>query len=374
MIALHSDSYTALMTGSSNFTSAGMGVGSYRNAEANLLNIVDLSNSEGRQLDSLWPEMDRVMNPDSAEWLGPHSELEEEESSVIYWLPSGFLSATYRAGDKRQIILSLDAARLPDVWQVYSCGPTQRELLSASQWQQLGSLSLVEIAWSEAQPPHRLLVKWASEEAFWPINVEDTKALPPPAELEKMTADDMLMILAAADPSAAFRAWAKQQQPAWDFDADLDSATPIDLDPLRSYDLQVTFLHRVRRRARVLAQVRQRLERPVYGRQALDWRLRGLLGMRPLADRLVREVVNADGSVAESLLTLSDFLIVLREVKYQPAVGALTADEFNEEYRSFLAGMAADMWQQLLPQRERVSADLFSFWERVVTKCGGLSD
>jgi hypothetical protein len=96
--------------------------------------------------------------------------------------------------------------------------------------------------------------------------------------------------------------------------------------------------------------------------------------MRPLADRLVREVVNADGSVAESLLTLADFLIVLREVKYQAAVGALTADEFNEEYRSFLAGMAADMWQQLLPQRERVSADLFSFWERVVTKCGGLSD
>lgn len=374
MIALQSDSYTALMTGSSNFTSAGMGVGSYRNAEANLLNIVDRKNSESRQLDSFWPEMGRVMNPESAEWLGPHAEFEEEERSVAHFLPSGFLSATYRAGVRRCIILSLDAERLPGEWQVYACGPTERELLSASQWQQLGDLSLIEIAWNEAQPPHRLLVKWASEEAFWPINVEDTKALPPPAELEKMTADDMLMILAAADPSAAFRAWAKQQQPVKDFDADLDSATPMDLDPLRSYDLQATFLHRVRRRARVLARVREKLERPVYGRQALDWRLRGLLGMQTLADRLLREVVNADGSVAESLLTLVDFLIVLREVKYQPAVGALTAAEFNEEYHSFLGGMANHMWKQLLPERERVSSDLFDFWERVVTECGGLSD
>jgi len=375
MIALQSNSYSALMIGSSNFTCAGMGVGPYRNAEANLLSVVDYSlNKESRQLDSLWPDMDRVSDPESAEWMGPHPEFEEEERAVAPLLPSGFLSATYRAGDQRQIMLTLDPEGLPEQWVVYACGPAERELLSATEWQDGDSASSVELAWADAQPPFRLLVRWSDDEAFWPINVEDIKTLPPPPELEKMTADDMLMILAAADPSAAFRAWAKQQQPTRDFDSDLDSATPTDLNPLRQYDLQTTFLHRVRRRARVLAQVRERLQQPVYGRQALDWRLRGLVGVQSLADRLVREVVNADGSVAEALLTLADFLIVLREVQYQPANGALTAAEFNKDYQSFLATTASDMWSRLLPHRVRVSADLFGFWERVVIKCGGHSN
>lgn len=377
MLALRNNSYSALMIGSSNFTCAGMGVGPYRNAEANLLNIVDFDrslNNEAKQLEALWPDMDIVIDPDSAEWLGPQPELEEEERSVTHLLPSGFLSATYRAGDKRQIILSFNTERLPEEWQIYACAPTERELLSTTEWYEYGSPSMIELSWKEVQPPHRLLVKWSGEEAFWTINVEDAKALPAPAQLENMTADDMLMILAAVDPSAAFRAWAKHQQSGLDFDPDLDSATPIDLDPLRSYDLQTTFLHRVRRRARVLAEIRRKLEQPVYGRQALDWRLRGLLGVQPLADRLVREVVNADSFVGEGLLTLADFLILLREVDYSPANGSLSAGEFNQEYKSFLAAMASDLWVQLLPHQEKVAPDLFGFWKRVVETCGGQSN
>jgi hypothetical protein len=214
-------------------------------------------------------------------------------------------------------------------------------------------------------------VRWAEEEAFLSLNVEDSQALPPPAELENMTAEDMLLIIAAADPSAAFRAWAKEQQPPEDFDADLDSATPIDLDPLRRYDLQATFLHRVRRRARILAQLRANLERPVYGRLALEWRLRGLLGVEPLAERLVREVVTADGPIDEGVLTLADFLIVLREVKYQPAGGSLSESEFKKEYRPFLGSLARKLRSLIEPQRHQISEDLIRFWERVLEECHG---
>ena len=163
-----------------------------------------------------------------------------------------------------------------------------------------------------------------------------------PAQLEDMSADDMLWILAAADPSAAFRAWAKRQQPSDLFDTDLDSATPIDLDPLRRYDLQATFLHRIRRRARILAQLRSNLQRPVWGRQALEWRLRGLVGVEPLADRLVRELAGADGAADEALLTLADFLIVLREVDYQPSDGRLPKAEFERIFRPFLSELGGE--------------------------------
>src|SRR5205823_4636777 len=160
--------------------------------------------------------------------------------------------------------------------------------------------------------------------------------LPPPSKLEQMSAEEMLWILASADPSAAFRLWAKEHQPSDSFDPDIDSATPIDLDPLRRYDLQATFLHRIRRRARILAQLRSNLQRPVWGKQALEWKLKGLIGIDALADRLLREFGNANGTADEALLTLADFLIILREVDYQPSDGYLPKIEFERVFRPFL--------------------------------------
>jgi len=202
-----------------------------------------------------------------------------------------------------------------------------------------------------------------------PLNVEDSRDLPPPTQLENMSADDMLWILAATDPSAAFRAWASRRQQSDLFDTDLDSATPIDLDPLRRYDLQATFLHRIRRRARVLAQLRSNLQRPVWGWQALEWRLRGMIGVEPLADRLVRELESAGAAADEALLTLADFLIMLCEVDYQPVGGSLTKEEFEDVFRSFLRELADKLEGQVDTLCNSTSEDLIHFWERVLKRC-----
>ena len=371
MLALRAQEYSALMIGSSNFTGAGMGVGQHRNAEANLLTIVDRVDygRHAGQLEAVWPDMKPVADPASAEWLGAQTDNEEQEQAKAPPLPAGFLSATYRAGDERRIVLRFDPVHLPEDWRVHACGHSEQEVLSASAWHARGCPPLIELAWTAVMPPEKLLVHWADYEAFLPINVEDGRALPPPAQLEHMSADDMLLILAAADPSAAFRAWARRQQPSQLFDTDLDSATPIDLDPLRRYHLEATFLHRIRRRARILAQLRANLQRPVWGRQALDWRLRGLIGVEPLADRLVGEFVRADGPVDEALLTLADFLIVLREVDYQPSDGALPKAEFEKVFRPFLRELADRLGRQIGPYRGRMSDDLMRFWERVVEQC-----
>jgi hypothetical protein len=277
--------------------------------------------------------------------------------------------ATYRAGDTRQIILRLDRDHLPDDWHVNACGSEESELLSASTWHKDGCSPVVELSWALTQPPEKLLVRWIDHEAFLPLNVEDSRDLPPPVQMEHMSADDMLLILAAADPSAAFRVWAKKQEPSDLFDADLDSAIPIDLDPLRRYDLQTTFLHRIRRRARVLAQLRLNLQRPVWGPQALEWRLRGLIGIEPLGDRLMGEFASAVDAADGALLTLADFLIVLHEVDYQPSDGALPKSEFEKIFRSFLCELALKLQQQIDAHRGRVSKDIIQFWDRVVERC-----
>ena len=370
MLTLRSEAYSALMIGSSNFTCAGMGVTPHRHAEANLLTLVDrvASGRESGRLEAIWPEMEMVTDPDATEWLGAKPEKEDEQATATI-LPVGFLSATYRAGEVRQIVLRLDAAHLPADWQVHACGRDARELLTDATWRDVGQPREIVVDWDAAQPPDRLLVRWAEGEAFLPLNVEDSRALPPPAKLEEMSADEMLWILATVDPSAAFRAWARRQQSSELFDDEVDSATPPDLDPLRRYDLQATFLHRIRRRARVLGQLRANLERPVWSRQALEWRLRGLIGVEQLAVRLARELTEASSATDEALLTLADFLIVLREVDYQPMDGALPKEQFDELFRPFLPEIADRLAQQVHAEKDRLSVDVIGFWDRVVERC-----
>ena len=252
---------------------------------------------------------------------------------------------------------------------MHACGRDARELLTDATWRDVGQPREIVVDWDAAQPPDRLLVRWAEGEAFLPLNVEDSRALPPPAKLEEMSADEMLWILATVDPSAAFRAWARRQQSSELFDDEVDSATPPDLDPLRRYDLQATFLHRIRRRARVLGQLRANLERPVWSRQALEWRLRGLIGVEQLAVRLARELTEASSATDEALLTLADFLIVLREVDYQPMDGALPKEQFDELFRPFLPEIADRLAQQVHAEKDRLSVDVIGFWDRVVERC-----
>ena len=371
MLALKGDRYSALMVGSSNFTRAGLGVGGRRNTEANLLTLVDyveFSRDSG-ELDALWPEMEQVDDAEAAEWEGGRPERDEEERASGQPAPPGFLSAVFRAGRAQQLVLYLDPVGLPYSWSILASGRDGHEILSSSTWEQSGRRSIVALPWSAPQPPEKLLVRWEDLEAFLPLNVEDRHELPPPAQLDQMSADDMLGILAATDPSAAFRAWAKSREHSTGFDDDLDSATPIDLDPLRRFDLQATFLHRVRRRARVLAQLRANLQRSAWGRQALEWRLRGFVGVQAVAERLVRDVATANEEADEALLTLADFLIVLREVDYEPAEGALSRTEFHEVYDTFLRELARKLGREVEAHRRLLSEEPAEFWKRVVKRC-----
>jgi hypothetical protein len=284
-------------------------------------------------------------------------------------LPGGFVAAGYRAGDNRQLILRLMPSELPMEWSIFAYSPGENEVLTASQWSASGAPEQVTIDWKPPEPPRKLVVRWPEGEAFWTLNVEDSRHLPPPALLDKMSADEMLLILAASDPSAAVRAWARGQQPSDVFDDDLDTATPTDLDPLRRYDLHATFLHRVRRRARVLARMRENLQRPVWGRQTLEWRLRGLIGVEPLAMRLLRELLLSDTGTNEACLTLTDFVIVLREVKYEPIDGALKRAEYDHIFISFLRELVDRLDREIQPHRHHIATDVTAFWDRVVQRC-----
>jgi hypothetical protein len=197
-------------------------------------------------------------------------------------------------------------------------------------------------------------------------------SLPEPSELREMTADEMLAIIAASDPGAALRAWGNRRQPADPtIDPDLDAATPIDLDPLSRYRLTDTFLHRVRRRAHVMADLRRFIERPVATEQMLEWRLRGLIGIRPLAEKFAREFETAATArdPREALMTLADLLIVLREARYEPADGAISKQRFTKLYQSFLKELSDDLDGRVGPRLVTVGTDIAAFWAGVLERC-----
>ena len=101
----------------------------------------------------------------------------------------------------------------------------------------------------------------------------------------------------------------------------------------------------------------------------MEWRLRGLVGIEPLADRRLREFLAAEDDDGESLLTLADLLIVLQEVDYQPGDGYMSKKDFEGVYRPFLKGLAERLDKATAERRRRLPKDLSDFWNRVVTRC-----
>lgn len=377
LMAFHGDGYVAIMIGSSNFTAAGLGLDTRRNAEANLVTVVrhERYSSNAKTLAAMWPACQNVDEPETAEWAGPVNSLEPDMDLLNPLLPSGFVGATFCAGDNRHIALRFDPTHLPERWTIIACGRDEQALLNDADWHAQGCPSIVSVSWLQIQPPERLLVRWDLGEAFLIFNVEDAGKLPAPEPLAQMTSEDLLDILAASDPSAAFRVWASHLRRNEVFDDELDAATPADLDPLRRYDLQATFLHRIRRRARVLARLRENLERPIWSMPALEWQLRGPIGIAALADRLALEFAHAVGTgdrkADEALLTLADFLIVLREVNYCAAPGAVSESVFNQRFGNFLAETARDLDRavQTVQEQANLSVEALQFWQRTLTTC-----
>ncbi len=369
MLALATSKYTALMIGSSNFTKAGMGLDGVHNAEANLVYVArrEAYAREAGALSSCWPTTTRVDHPEAAdiEWQGPQQELDEEEhASMAPAVPSGFISARYRAGQSATLLFTLAPEGLPSEWQILGGIKHDKTILDASAYAARGAPERVEAAWKLDYAPGTLLVIWAGGQAFWPVNVEDQSKLPAPREIESMSAQDMLHILAASDASAAFRAWTRQRRIHLEFDEELDSAVPPDLDPLRRYSLQDTFLRRVRRQARLLAAAKRNLERPVWSEQALQWRLTGMIGVQRLAERIAKGLEDGNGDASEVVLNLADLLLMLGDVEYHETGTALSRRKFYHHYKRFLQQLSdtINAKVQAVPGLPR---DVQQFWSRV---------
>ena len=357
------DRWALLLIGSSNFTSAGTGVGKAINYEANLVYLLDMNRAPrgwNSDLGKRFPPIEPIDDPERCLVFQQISEPDADTPNEGVLLPTGFLSATYRRinAERCEVTLAL-GDDLPPGWRVMD--EEEVSLLSQREWRTSGSSKSYSINWP-GRPPSGLWVTWTSSEgkAWWPVNVSSSADLPPPDDLRDLPLDILIDILTSARPlHEVLRSYLRHKG-----NADLGhySKGEVELDPHKRIDTSGFLLQRTRRFSWALAGLRSRLQRPAPTRESLDWRINGPIGVMAVANALTREAKSED----ELVFLLAELALELSRIRPQPAQGSLLSAEVKKALRAVADKLVA----RLSLPKERKIGSLNRYLNNVIKRIG----
>ena len=291
-LALSHETWAALVVGSSNFTSAGMGLSPYaRNFEANVLYFLrgPSGDSARRLLEARQLRGGAAVDEPSAIDFDPAFDPDAEDGNSPPPLPSFFAEAALKGASPNGYELTLQfAGTAPGgAWVVRY---EQAAVFARDDWQSRGQPESVELTVKrEGPPPSTLNVQWgdADHVADWPVNVISADALPAPTELQGLSLAALLDLLSSARPlHEALRAWLRRQPD--DDDAEVEEAVEL-VDPHAKVDTSGFLVKRVQRACWALRQLRERLEQPVLSASAMAWRVNGPVGAKAVLNAIERQ-------------------------------------------------------------------------------------
>jgi hypothetical protein len=313
--------------GSSNFTSAGLGLGTVQNLEANLAYLAKDSKQERAAFDAAWIDADPV--PSDTRLIPPADQGEDSENSGDPLLPPGFGAATFGldATGKAQIELTFHEPPTSG-WELFP-DDSDTCFLSASAWTADGEPNLFTRIWEMPRPPAGFRVVFAGKDgaAWWPINVANGAALPPPAELSGLSLEALIEILTSARPLhlALRRILARS--------AAVTASSA--LDPHQRVDTSEFLLQRTRRVSWALEGLGKRLEKPVPSLDSLRWRLDGPVGVMALAKAISREARSAE----ERSFLIGELMLELARRKTTTVTGGPSRREIQAEVKRVTADL-----------------------------------
>lgn len=356
-IWLEDERWVLFLIGSSNFTSAGTGVGKAINYEANLAYLFDKDRApHGAYADfeRRFPAIQSISDPETTLQFLAASDVGIDSAQETVLLPSGFLNATYRTknGGEGEVLLTF-GDDLPSGWRI--CDEQELTRVTEAEWHSVARPKSCSVMW-KGRPPSGFLVTWekAAGFAWWPINITSATDLPPPDELRDLPLDVLIDILTSARPLyEAMRGYLRRKARA----SNNNSIASIDLDPHKRVDTSGFLLQRTRRFSSALRGLRSRLERPVSSEECLQWRINGPVGVKAVAAALTREARSDD----ERAFLLAELALELTRVKPTGGPGTLSAHEVREA----LHAAAQDLQQCLSLPANRRQGHLAQYVDRV---------
>jgi len=332
-ISLEDDRWVLYMIGSSNFTSAGLGLNSAGNLEANVAFLVDAKKrpKDADALDHAFPQGEEL-NPELIVWQDcPTSEDKEPEQDVA--LPVAFGPAIYDVDERESGSVTFSFAGTPKPgWRVISESDDEI-ILAEPDWTASGRLQAVPVPWSKARPPSGFWVAWEDSpgRAWWPVNVQASSALPPPDELKSLSLEVLIEILTSSRPlHRVLNAYLKRRH-----GSAASSTLDCLVDPHKRVDTSRFLLQRTRRVSWALTALRERLERPVATEKGLHWRLYGPVGVRALIDALLGEGQMPE----EKTFLLTELALELGRVKPKSFAGHLPGQRVKGEIQKLIANL-----------------------------------
>jgi hypothetical protein len=326
-LSLENERSVIRLIGSSNFTSAGLGLGKTKNWEANLAYVVrtDLNREAWRALECAWPEVDDL--PDDKDIRYQPATNTDDEASDEQRLPPAFADAVFTG---TEVHLHF-AGEPPKGWIVFD---GEAPFADDAAWHKEGRPEVFQLAWSHERPPSGFSVTWPDSKgpAWWPVNVLSAEVLPLPADLRHLSLDALIeMLTTSRSLHEALCAWRKRHERD---EAEADGAL---IDPHKRVDTSAFLLQRTRRVAAALNGLRQRLEKTVASEAALHWRLRGPIGVLSLASAITREAK----SDAERAFLLLELCLEVRRVTPVEAPGCLSKSRLHAALREVIADLRA---------------------------------
>ena len=326
--------------GSSNFTSAGLGIGADKNWELNVAIWSRLDNKDSyRAHVAAWPALDdEYIEIDQVRWE-PDASLEDEPDPLAPVLPDWCGSAIFFLRQDGKAALELNFVGSPVLeWSILD-EAEQRPLINWTKWREQGEPKAVELPWPDERPPMELLVRQTGQnaEARWPVEVRSFTDLPPPQGLRNLTLDQLLQILTSALPlhRCLQKIWRQNSDEA------APSVPAIVLDPLRRFSREAHLLERTRRFSLAMAGVRQRFESPIPSEEYLQWRLRGPVGVTKVAAAILNEAA----SEGEKAFLLGELALELSQIQPKGDAGYLS----RRRIREAIAEVVADFEGQAIP-------------------------
>lgn len=293
------------MIGSSNFTKAGLGLHKHHNAELNLAyRISDTNGPFAKMCDSAYPEFTVIEDPRDVQFLAGE-QLSEQSTLDADVLPTAFGLALFKTAGEREFLELEIADDVPKTFSVLSS--SEQLVIDSHAWEKQGRPRNVTVPWTEKRPPSGLSVKWTDNHglehsATWVVNVADAATLPPPAELQTLTLEELLEILSSTRPLFETIARILDRR-----EGGSSGVKPLAIDPHAKVDTRNYLLRRMRRVGDALEGLKERLEEPLHSLETLRWRLWGPVGPVALAKRLANDEKEGGAfMVAEVAMTLRD--------------------------------------------------------------------